>query len=105
MRDGERRVAHVHRGERAQRHRLTAACFDVNFVEQIGRLTKLRFHFENDAELIELRENDRDLPLPECVVKRVVDCLCEHVEARCFFAINIDIQLQAVHLLVACHVS
>jgi len=44
-------------------------------------------------------------PLPERVVKRVVDCLREHVEARCFLAVNINIQLQTVHLLVACHVA
>ena len=98
-------LLYVHRGERAQRHRLAAARFHINLVEQIGRLTELRFHFENHAELIELRENDRDLSLPERVVERVVDCLGEHVEPRRFLAINIDVQLQAVHLLVARHVG
>jgi hypothetical protein len=71
----------MHGGEGAQRHRLTAARFHVNFVEQIRRLAEFRFDFENDAELIKLRENDRDLPLPECVVKGVVDRLGEDVEA------------------------
>ena len=43
--------------------------------------------------------------MSERVVKRVVDCLREHVEARCFLAVNIDVQLQPVHLLIACDVS
>ena len=105
MRDRERRVAHLHRGEGAQRDRLAGARFHINLVEQIGRFAKLRLHFENDAELIELGENDRDLALAERVVKRVVDGLGQDVEARRFFAIDIDIQLQAIDLLIAGHVG
>src|SRR6266481_4047280 len=100
----ERRVAYVHRGECAQRHWLAAARSHINFVEQIGRFAEVRFHFENDAELVELREDDRHLPLAKSVVERVVDRLGEHIEARRFLTINIDIELQAVHLLIACHV-
>ena len=90
-----------HGGERAQRDRLAGARFHVNLVEHVGRFTELRFDFENHAKLIELGENDRDLPLAERIVKRVVDRLGEHIEARRFFAINIDIQLQAIDLLIA----
>ena len=61
----------------------------------------MRFDFENDAVLIELGENDRDLALAEGVVERVVDRLGEDVEARGFLAIDIDVELQAVDLLIA----
>ena len=105
VRNGERRVALVHGGERAQRHRLTGARLHVNLVEHSGRRAEVRFHFENDAELIELRENDRDLALAKRVVERVVDRLREDVEARRFLAIDIDIELQAVDLLIARHVG
>ena len=68
-------------------------------------ISELRFHLQNHAKLIELGENDGDLPLPECVVKRVVDGLGEDIEARGFFPIHIDVQLQAVDLLIAGHVA
>ena len=55
--------------------------------------------------MIELRKNNRDLALAECIVKRVVDCLGEDVQARRFLAVNIDIKLQAVDLLIARHVA
>ena len=62
-------------GKGAQRHRLAGGGFHVNFVEHVGGRTEVRLHFENDAVLVELRENDRDLALAERVVERVVDRL------------------------------
>ena len=79
VRNGERRVALVHGGERAQRHGLTGARLHVNLVEHSGRRAEVRFHFENHAELIQLRENDRDLALAKRVVERVIDRLGEDV--------------------------
>ena len=74
-------MLHVNRGEGTERNHLAGRGFDVNFVQRVGCLLELRFDFENDAILVELGENDRDLPLAERVVKRVVNRLGEDVEA------------------------
>ena len=42
----------------------------------------MRLGLENDAVLVELGEDDRDLPLAESVVERVVDGLRQDVQAR-----------------------
>ncbi len=38
-----------------------------------GTVAEIRLHLQDHAVLIELREHDRDLPLPEGVVQGVVD--------------------------------
>ena len=105
MRNGERRVVHAHGGERAQGNRLSATRLHINLVEHFGRRPEVRFHFQDDAELIQLGENDRDLALAERVVKRVVDRLGQDIQARCFLTIDIDIELEPVDLLIAGHVA
>ena len=59
---------------------------------------------EDHAVRVQLREDDRDLPLPEGVVERVVDRLERDPEARCRVAVDDDLRLEPLVLLVARHV-
>ena len=68
--------------ERAERNLLADGGFDVNIFERIGMLLELRVNFENDAILVELRENRRDLPLAERVVESIVNVGGKNPEAR-----------------------
>ena len=68
-------------------------------------MLELPVHFKNDAILVELREDGRDLPLAERVVERIVNRLRQDVETRCFFAVHVHADLQAVLLLVAGNIS
>ena len=66
---------------------------------------KARLRLEDDAILIELRENGRDLALAERIVKGVVDRLREDVLLGGLVTIHFDVDLQTAGLLVAGHVG
>jgi hypothetical protein len=89
----------------AQRHRLISRGLDVDFFQRGRCELELRLRFEDHAILVELRENDRDLPLAKGVVKRVVDGLRGDVEVRGFLAVDVHAELQAAGLLVAGYVD
>ena len=80
MDDGQRRGPGSQVGERAQRHHLAGGGFDVDLVQRLRRELEMRLGFEDDAVLVELREHDRHLPLPERVVERVVNGLRQDVQ-------------------------
>ena len=61
----------------------------------------LGLHLEDDAVQVQLREDDRDLPLAERVVERVVDHLRRDAQPRRRVAVDRQRHLQARRLLVA----
>ena len=101
MVDRERRSERIELCKRAERHRLPGRRAHVDLPQRVGRELEVRLHFEDHAVLVELRENDRDLPLAECVVERVVNRLREHVVPRGLLAVYVHAELQSAGLLVA----
>ncbi len=66
-----------------------------------GRPRLLRLHLEDDAVEVQLREDDRHLPLAEGVVERVVDGLRRDAQARGRVAVDRERHLETGGLLVA----
>ena len=63
-----------------QRHLRAVRRADVNIVERRGVLPILRRHLHHHMVLIERRIHNRDLPLAEGIVQRVVDQLRTQAE-------------------------
>ena len=100
--DRQRRVGLLDARERAQRHharRRRSGCRCR--CRSSGRLLELRLHLQHDVVLVELREHRRDLPLPEGVVQRVVDHLRRDAQPRGGVAVDHQLGLQPLVLLVA----
>ena len=87
-------------GKGAQRHHLARAGLDVDLIQRIRGELILRLHLQHDAVLVELGEDGGDLALAKGVVKRVVNGLGEHIQARSSLAVHLDADLQAAGLLV-----
>ena len=85
----------------AERHRLPRRRAHVDFPQRIRRELEVRLHLEDHAVLVELRENDGDLPLAERVVERVVNCLRGDIVARGLLAIHVHAELKPAGLLAA----
>ena len=101
MIDRQAGVAGLEAGDTGQRHQLARIGFDVNLVER-GRLQLIfRIHFQHDVMLVVLLVKGRDLSLTECVVEGVVDGLGRDAELGGGIAVDDDIALQAVRLLIA----
>ena len=65
----------------------------------------MRTHFQHDVILVQLRKHSGDLPLPKSVVERIVDGLRQDAQSRSRVAIDDQVRLQSVVLLVAGHVA
>ena len=79
---------------------MSVDALDVNTFEVSGVALKLRIDFENDAILVALGINRRNLPLRERVVQRIVDILHSDPEAGCRSAVDDDVRLQPTLLPV-----
>ena len=66
-----------------------------------GRALEPGLNLEDDVVLVQLREHGRNLPLRERVVQRVVDVLRGNAEPGGGVAVDDELGLQAVDLLVA----
>ena len=91
-------------GKRGERRR-AAGGLNVDVSQIARRLAEGRIDLEHDAVLVQLREHDRNLPLAERVVERVVDQLRRHAEPRGRVAVDHDLNLPTLELLVAGHVA
>ena len=101
VRDGQRRRGRGHVRDGAQRDQLAGRGFHVNLIQGVRAGLEARFDFEDHPVLVELRVNDRHLPLAERVIERVVHGLRQHVEAGRLVAVHLHGELQTVGLLVA----
>ena len=61
--------------ESAQRHLSAGGGADVDVLQRLGPLLKVRLHFQNDAILVQLREDRGHHPLAKRVVEGVIDHL------------------------------
>jgi hypothetical protein len=68
-------------------------------------LLKLGIGLKDHVILVQLGVNRRDLPLPEGVVKRVVDRCRQNSQPRRGIAVNGQADLQPAVLLIAGYVS
>src|SRR5207244_5265181 len=59
--------------ERSQRHSSPIRSAHINVLQRLGTSSKLRRNFHHHVILIELPVHDRDLPLSERVISRVVN--------------------------------
>ncbi len=53
---------------------------NVDIFERVGILLKLRLHLDHNMVLVRLREDRRDLPLAEGIIKRIVNHLRRDAE-------------------------
>jgi len=70
-------------------------------LEHIGVKLKLRLRLKHHMILIHLRIHGVDLPLPESVIQRVVDRGGRDAETRRGYPIDIQINGEPAHLLIA----
>jgi hypothetical protein len=78
---------------------------DVDILELFRVALKQRVRFQNDVVLIQLRIKRVDLPLPESVVKRIVDGGWRDAESRGRGAIDGNRRRQTTQLLIGYHVG
>ena len=74
--------------------------FHVKILQRVGVLAELRRDLEDDVVLVELGEHDGDQALSEGVVEGVVDGRGRQAEARGGVAIDDQVFLEGVILLV-----
>ena len=91
-------------GDGAQRHLAAAGAADIDVVQLAGVLLKVGLGLQNDAILVQLGEDRRDDALTIGVVKGVVDELGGDAETRGRAAVDGQVGLQALALLIAAHV-
>ena len=115
MVDRERRIRRLHPHECGKRNRGAAGgCrrrigsgrtrirdragrANVDVVDRIRGLGKVRNHLQHHVVLIQLGKDDRNLPLPEGVVERVVDGLRKDSQPRCRIAVDRQVGPAARH--------
>ncbi len=100
MIDDQRRAAGLVMRERAQRHLAAAGRTQIDVIELARIALELRRHLQHHVILVELGEHGRDLALAERVVERVVDGRGRDAEARGGVAIDHQMRIQAVVLLI-----
>ena len=91
-------------GDGAQRHLAAAGAADIDVVQLAGVLLKVGLDLQDDAILVQLGEDGRDLALTEGVVEGVVDELRGDAQTRGRAAVDGQVDLQPLVLLVAAHV-
>ena len=70
-----------------------------------GVFLEFRVGFQNNVVLVQLRVHGINLPLPECVIERVVDGRRSDAKSRSGGAINNYGFRHAAQLLIGCHVG
>ena len=128
MRDGERRRRRHEAGEGGQRHLIAAGdCVgrsrrvgigragrgvgdggsgagrgagagDIELRQRSGVLLVARLRLQDDAILVGLSVDGRNLPLAEGVIERVGDALHRYAEPSGLFAIDVDLHTRAAFL-------
>src|ERR1019366_7421208 len=78
---------------------------DVDAFQSIRGQSELRIYLQHDVILVQLRKHSGNLALAERVVERVVDGLRQNAQARGGVAIDDQVGLHSVVLLVAVHVA
>src|SRR5881227_3613238 len=101
MADQHRSRTVRHLGEGAQRDCRTGLRSNVNVLQISRMVAELRLHFQDDVILVQLSKESRYLPLPERVVKSIVDTLGGHADTHRGLTIDIDSSLQSMRLKVA----
>src|SRR5205807_1696578 len=86
--------------EGAQRDHLAGGGFNIDLVQRLRRKLEVWLELKNNAVLVELGENRRDLALPEGIVKGVVNRLREDVKAGRLLPVYLHAGLQTAGLLV-----
>ena len=91
--------------ERRQRYGRAAGGAQVNILQSLGRLLELRRDFHDHVVLVERTVHGGDLPLSEGVVERIVDVLRGYTQPAGGVAIDHQLRLQSLILLVGIHVA
>src|SRR6266478_4431389 len=99
--DGQRGVLILEMRESGKRNLCPAGGFDINILQRIWVLLKLRADLEHHVILIQLGEDSRNLALSERVVQNVINGLRQDTEPRSRVAVYYQICFQAIVLLVA----
>src|SRR5215472_12860981 len=100
MSDRQRSRSRLEVRESAQRDFAAASGPDIYVPETFRSLPELGSNLHHNVILILLLEHGRNLPLPKCVVKGLVDCLRAYAHPRCGQAVVIKLDLQSLILLV-----
>ena len=98
VRDHQRRGGVHEARERRERHLHAAGAGHVEPRQRVGIALILRHRLQDDAVLVRLRVDGRDLALAEGRVERVVDGLQRHAEPAGELAVDVHIQPQALVL-------
>ena len=105
-------TAHDERGrcfrnlrEHVQRHLAAAQGPDIEELQRLWTLLKLRHHFQHDTILVQLGKHRGHLPLAERVVEGVDNQLWRDAHARRRVAVDDQHGRQPLVLLVAAHVA
>src|SRR5437660_1397228 len=101
MVDRQRGIRSFEVAEGGERNLLPATGVDIDVSECVRILRKLRFDFQHNVILVQLRKNRRDLPLPKSIIERVVDRLRQDAKPRCGVTIDDQFSLEAPILLIS----
>jgi hypothetical protein len=89
----------------AQGHHLAVARADKDFVERARVALEFRIRFEHDAILVLRPVHDRNLTLAKRTIEGRINCIGSNTESASCIAVDDDVSLQALELLVAINVS
>ncbi len=97
---GKRRVGVLVVCKGTERHELSSVGRHINIFQAVWIFLVVRRDFENHMVLVQTFVNCRDLPLAESVAERIVNVLDRNAKAAGRVAVNGQIRLQALVLLV-----
>src|SRR5262249_39425470 len=100
MTDREWTCRAIVRRDGAQRNKLAVGAREIDVIKAIRILAEFRISFHHHVVLVQPRVYGRYLPLPEGVVKRVINRLLCDTQARCGNSIGLNGNLEAPILLV-----
>jgi hypothetical protein len=84
---------------------LATGAGDIDFGQRPGILLVARLRFQDDAVLVGLAVDGRNLPLAEGIVERVGDALHGNAEASGLFAVDVDVDARAAFLRFRGHLT
>src|SRR5262245_21900264 len=96
----QERRAHLRTGKGRERNQRAALRLHVNMVKRLGSSGYPWVGLQHHAVLVELGEGGGHLSLPKSIVKRAIDVAHRQSESRQRVAVDGDLELEPVGLLV-----
>ena len=103
--DGQRGLGRFKVAEGRQRHLRAGGGFHIDAGERTQVLAKLRINLQHHVILVELGKHGGDLALAKSVIERIVNGLRQDSKTRGRIAVNHQVGLQPVVLLIAGYVA